>query len=67
MRRADRLFKIVQRLRQQRVTTARELATEFGLSERTIYRDIQDLATSGVPVEGESGVVTCSATLTSPR
>lgn len=56
MRRADRLFQIVQRLRRKKVTRARELAEALGVSERTIYRDVQDLVLSGVPVQGEAGV-----------
>lgn len=56
MRRADRLFQIVQILRNKRVVTARDLAARLEVSERTIYRDIQDLSLSGVPVEGEAGV-----------
>ncbi len=39
-----------------RVVTARWLAEQFGVSERTIYRDVQDLVASGVPVDGEAGV-----------
>jgi predicted DNA-binding transcriptional regulator YafY len=56
MRRADRLFQIVQHLRARRLTTAAQLAGWLEVSERTVYRDIRDLATSGVPVEGEAGV-----------
>ncbi|VAX06882.1 Transcriptional regulator, DeoR family [hydrothermal vent metagenome] len=56
MRRADRLFQIIQLLSYERVTTARQLAEELEVSERTIYRDIQDLSFSGVPIEGEAGV-----------
>ncbi len=56
MRRADRLFQIVQRLRRRGVTTAAQLAEGLQVSERTIYRDIQDLTLSGVPVRGEAGV-----------
>ena len=56
MRRADRLFQIVQILRNKRLVTARELAERLEVSDRTIYRDIQDLSLSGVPVEGEAGV-----------
>ena len=37
-------------------TTARELARKLEVSERTIYRDVQDLGRSGVPIEGEAGV-----------
>jgi predicted DNA-binding transcriptional regulator YafY len=56
MRRADRLFQIVQILRRRRLTTARDLAEKLTVSERTIYRDVQDLVSSGVPIEGEAGV-----------
>ena len=56
MRRADRLFQLVRILRNKRLVTARELAERLDVSERTIYRDIQDLSLSGVPVEGEAGV-----------
>jgi predicted DNA-binding transcriptional regulator YafY len=38
------------------VTTAKWLAEALEVSERTIYRDIQDLAASGTPIEGEAGV-----------
>jgi predicted DNA-binding transcriptional regulator YafY len=56
MRRADRLFQIVQKLRRRGVTTARSLAEALEVSERTIYRDVQDLVASGVPIQGEAGV-----------
>ena len=56
MRRADRLFQIVQILRRRRLTTARHLAETLEISERTVYRDVRDLIASGVPVEGEAGV-----------
>lgn len=56
MRRADRLFQIVQYLRGRRLTTAAQLAHWLQVSERTVYRDIRDLSVSGVPVEGEAGV-----------
>jgi predicted DNA-binding transcriptional regulator YafY len=56
MRRADRLFEIVQHLRGRRLTTARQLAEWLHVSERTIYRDIADLMASGVPIDGEAGV-----------
>ena len=56
MRRADRLFQIVQHLRGRRLTTAAQLAGWLQVSERTIYRDIRDLSLSGVPVEGEAGM-----------
>ena len=56
MRRADRLFQIVQLLRRGRATTAAQIAGELEVSERTIYRDVQDLVCSGVPIQGEAGV-----------
>ncbi len=56
MRRADRLFQIVQYLRGGRLTTAARLAETLEVSERTIYRDIADLQASGVPIDGEAGV-----------
>jgi len=56
MRRADRLFAIVAYLRGRRLTTAAQLARWLEVSERTIYRDVADLAASGVPVDGEAGV-----------
>lgn len=59
MRRADRLFQIVQLLRGRRVVTAAELAEELEVSPRTIYRDVADLIGSGVPIEGEAGVGYC--------
>jgi predicted DNA-binding transcriptional regulator YafY len=56
MRRADRLFQIVQYLRGRRLVMARQLAGKLEVSERTVYRDIRDLTLSGVPIEGEAGV-----------
>ena len=56
MRRADRLFQIVLLLGRGRVVTARSLADRLEVSERTIYRDVQDLMASGVPIDGEPGL-----------
>src|SRR5258707_14596244 len=56
MRRADRLFRLVQVLRARRFATARDLAAALEVSERTVYRDVRDLTLSGVPIEGEAGV-----------
>lgn len=56
MRRADRLFRIVQLLRSGRLQTARSLGEKLQVSHRTIYRDVQDLQLSGVPITGEAGV-----------
>lgn len=56
VRRADRLFEIIQILRRKPTVRARELSEALEVSERTIYRDIQDLMASGVPIEGEAGI-----------
>ena len=56
MRRADRLFHLVQLIRGRRLTTAAFLADRLQVSERTVYRDVADLQHQGVPIEGEAGV-----------
>jgi predicted DNA-binding transcriptional regulator YafY len=56
MRRADRLFHIIQLIRGRRLTTAAYLAQRLEVSERTVYRDVADLQFQGVPIEGEAGV-----------
>ena len=56
MRRADRLFRLVQLIRGRRLSTARFLAARLEVSERTVYRDVADLMAQGVPIEGEAGV-----------
>ena len=56
MRRADRLFQIIQALRRRRgPVTAEALAAELEASKRTIYRDIADLIGQRVPIRGEAG------------
>lgn len=56
MRRADRLFRIIERLRRRGSVTAAALAEHLEVSPRTVYRDVQDLIASGVPIQGEAGV-----------
>lgn len=57
MRRAERLNDIVHHLRRMhQAVTANTLAESFEVSARTIYRDIQNLIDSGVPINGEAGV-----------
>lgn len=57
MRKAERLFQIITILRsRRRVITASMLAELLEVSERTVYRDLQALIMSGVPIEGEAGV-----------
>jgi predicted DNA-binding transcriptional regulator YafY len=55
MSRADRLFQITQELDTKHYLTARELARKLEVSQRTIYRDIDALSASGVPIEGTAG------------
>jgi len=56
MRRADRLFQIIQILRRSaRPVTAGEIAGELEVSSRTVYRDIADLIAQRVPIQGEAG------------
>jgi predicted DNA-binding transcriptional regulator YafY len=57
MRRADRFFEIIQILRRKKqATRAADLAARLEVSERTIYRDISDMVSSGVPLDGAAGV-----------
>jgi predicted DNA-binding transcriptional regulator YafY len=56
MRRTDRLFEIIQTLRDGRLHTARTMAEDLEVSVRTIWRDMATLIASGLPVEGERGV-----------
>lgn len=56
MRRADRLFRIVEHLRRRPVVTAAELADQLEVSLRTIYRDMDDLSAGGLPLRAEAGV-----------
>jgi len=56
MRRAQRLFQVVQLIRGRRLSTAGFLAGRLEVSERTVYRDIAELMAQGVPIEGEAGV-----------
>lgn len=57
MRRADRLFRIIQALRRsRRPVTAGMLAEELEVTKRSIYRDVATLVAQGVPIRGEAGV-----------
>jgi predicted DNA-binding transcriptional regulator YafY len=56
MRRSDRLFELIQILRDGRLHTARALAERVEVSVRTIWRDMASLQASGLPVDGERGV-----------
>lgn len=55
-RRADRILALLERLRGRPVSTAADLAATLEVSIRTVYRDIDALVATGVPVRGEAGV-----------
>ena len=57
MRRADRLFQIIQVLRRStKPVTASQLAAELEVSQRSVYRDVADLIGQRVPIHGEAGI-----------
>jgi predicted DNA-binding transcriptional regulator YafY len=56
MRRTDRLFDLIQILRDGRLHTARALAERVEVSARTIWRDMASLQAAGLPVDGERGL-----------
>lgn len=56
MRKAERLFQIIQILRRSsRPVTSAQLADELEVARRTVYRDIAHLIAQRVPIEGEAG------------
>ena len=55
MNRLDRLTSILIQFQAKRLTTAREIAERFEVTNRTIYRDIQTLRLAGVPIGEEVG------------
>lgn len=56
MRKADRLFQLTNIIRARQPITAEELAQELEVSVRTIYRYIDDLSVTGIPIYGIAGV-----------
>jgi predicted DNA-binding transcriptional regulator YafY len=56
MARTDRLFDLMRLLRDGRLYRAQDLADRLGVSLRTIYRDMDTLIASGVPIAGERGL-----------
>jgi predicted DNA-binding transcriptional regulator YafY len=51
----NRLFEIIYILLDKKIVTAKELAEHFGVSQRTIYRDVDTLSLAGIPVYTEKG------------
>ncbi|MCT4553757.1 MAG: HTH domain-containing protein [Pelagimonas sp.] len=67
MTRKSRLYALMDRLRDGELHTAEAMAQDLGVSVRTIYRDMETLAASGVPVEGARGYgYTARAAITLP-
>ncbi len=56
MKRNDRLYELIQLLRDGRLHRGKDLADRLGVSLRTVYRDMDTLVESGIPVEGERGI-----------
>lgn len=56
MNRVDRLMAIVVRLQSRRVVRAEDIADQFEISLRTVYRDLAALGEAGIPIIGEAGV-----------
>lgn len=56
MNRFDRVTAILIQLQSRKTTKAQSLAERFGVSLRTIYRDIRSLEAAGIPVFGEAGL-----------
>ncbi|RYG23653.1 MAG: YafY family transcriptional regulator, partial [Chitinophagaceae bacterium] len=56
MNRFDRITAILIQLQSKRIVKAQDLADRFGISLRTVYRDIRTLEEAGVPLYGEAGV-----------
>lgn len=56
MNRTDRLFELIQILRDGRLHRAQHMADRLGVSVRTLYRDMETLMASGIPVQGERGL-----------
>ncbi len=55
-RRFERIVAILIRLQSRRIVRAQDLSEYFGVTLRTIYRDIRTLEKAGVPVRGEAGI-----------
>jgi predicted DNA-binding transcriptional regulator YafY len=56
LKRSDRLYSLIEILKDGKLHRAEDMARDLGVSIRTIYRDMDTLAASGVPVEGERGI-----------
>ena len=55
MDRLTRLTTILIQLQSKRIVVAKEIADRFGISLRTVYRDIKTLQEAGVPIASKNG------------
>lgn len=55
MNRIDRLFGILTLLQSKKFVPAEKIAEKFGISVRTVYRDVKALCEQGIPVSFEAG------------
>jgi predicted DNA-binding transcriptional regulator YafY len=56
MNRIDRVSAILIQLQSRKIVKAQDIASRFGISLRTVYRDVKTLEEAGVPIIGEAGV-----------
>jgi len=56
MNRIDRVTAILIQLQSRKIVKAQDIAERFGISLRTVYRDVKTLEEAGVPIIGEAGV-----------
>lgn len=56
MNRIDRLSAILIQLQSKKIVKSQDIAERFGISLRTVYRDIRALETAGIPINGEAGI-----------
>lgn len=56
MNRLDRLSTMLIQLQSRKVVKAQDIASRYGISLRTVYRDMRSLEEAGVPIIGEAGV-----------
>src|SRR6187402_3596094 len=56
MNRIDRISAILIQLQSRRVVKASDIAERFGISLRTVYRDVKTLEEAGIPLIGEAGI-----------
>ncbi|MGF6767845.1 putative DNA-binding transcriptional regulator YafY [Paraburkholderia sp. GAS199] len=60
MSRTNRLFELINVLRARKTpVTAQHLASELGVSQRSVYRDIETLRSLGAPLDGQAGIGFC--------